>query len=87
MSEGTTPTPPPPTPQQHTRGRRRWCSCERCQRRGLMGPAVLITVGVIFLLAEFSRRFDFGDLWPLILIVIGVIKLLEYGASTEGHQG
>jgi hypothetical protein len=52
-----------------------------------MGPAILITVGMLFMISEFVRRVDFGDLWPVILIVIGVIKLLEFSASTEGHQG
>jgi membrane-bound ClpP family serine protease len=50
-----------------------------------MGPAILITLGVLFLVAEFSNRFSFGDLWPILLIVIGVIKLIEATASTEGH--
>ncbi len=92
MSEGPTPTPPPesaPPPAPPAEGghrRKRWCPCQRCRTRGLIGPAVLITVGVIFLVDEMSRRLDFGDLWPLILIVIGVIKLVEYSASTEGHQ-
>ena len=96
MSEGPTPTPPPESapppappapPVAGDHRRRRWCPCQRCRTRSLCGPAVLVTVGVIFLIAELIPRFDFGDLWPLILIVIGVIKLVEYGASTEGHQG
>jgi cell wall-active antibiotic response 4TMS protein YvqF len=61
------------------------CTCPRCRLRGLMWPAILITAGVLFLIAEFSNRFGFGDLWPVLLIVIGVIKLIEATASTEGH--
>lgn len=92
MSEGPTPNPPPEpppvpaTPQQRSPGRRSWCPCARCRSRSLMGPVVLITVGAIFLVGEIYPRLDFGDLWPLILIVIGVIKLLEFSASTEGHR-
>jgi uncharacterized membrane protein len=52
-----------------------------------MGPAILITLGVLFLVPQFVHRLDFGDLWPIILIVIGAVKLFEYGASTEGHRG
>ena len=60
------------------------CSCERCHMRGFMAPAILITVGVLFLLGEFTR-FDFGDTWPALLIVIGVVMVLQTHASTQGH--
>jgi len=52
-----------------------------------MGPVILITLGVLFLLPQFIDRLRFWDLWPIILIVIGVVKLLESSASTEGHTG
>jgi hypothetical protein len=52
-----------------------------------MGPVILITLGVLFLLPQFVHRVGFGDLWPIVLIVIGVVKLLESSASTEGHAG
>ena len=61
------------------------CSCARCRMRGLMGPVILITVGVLFLIGQYSGRYSFGELWPVILIVIGAMKLLEASASTEGH--
>jgi hypothetical protein len=52
-----------------------------------MGPAVLITIGVLFLLDQMGHAhwmgFDFT--WPALLIVIGLIKLLEHSASTNGH--
>jgi len=53
--------------------------------RGLMGPAILITIGVLFLVGQYSNRYSFMDLWPIILIVIGAVKLLESTASTQGH--
>ncbi len=86
MSQGPTLTPqptgaPPPQPSG------KYCPCARCRSRGLMGPAILITIGVLFLIPQFVHRLDFGDLWPIILIVIGAVKLFEYGASTEGHRG
>jgi hypothetical protein len=62
------------------------CACRRCMIRGLMGPAVIITVGVLFLLNEMSGgRFSFGNTYPMILIVIGVISLAAAAASSEGH--
>ena len=85
MSQGPTPTPQPTgTPPQPSG---KYCPCARCRSRGLMGPAILITVGALFLIPQFVHRLDFGDLWPIILIVIGAVKLFEYGASTEGHRG
>jgi len=48
---------------------------------------LLITLGVLFLLPQFFDDLHFRHLWPLLLIVIGVMKLLESTASTEGHRG
>ena len=51
-----------------------------------MGPAMLVTLGVLFLL-DTSTRVDFGKTWPAILLVIGVVKLVQSNASSEGHVG
>lgn len=62
------------------------CSCQRCTTRGLMGPVVVVTVGVLFLLAQMRGGFfDFSNTWPVILIVIGLINLASSFASSEGH--
>jgi drug/metabolite transporter (DMT)-like permease len=62
------------------------CACRRCTIRGLMGPAVIITVGVLFLLNETrGDNFSFDNTYPVILIVIGAISLAAAVASTEGH--
>lgn len=62
------------------------CACRRCMIRGLMGPAVIITVGVLFLLDQMSGgNFSFGNTYPMILIVIGIISLAAAAASSEGH--
>jgi hypothetical protein len=62
------------------------CACRRCTIRGLMGPAVIITVGVLFLLDQMrGGYFSFGNTYPVILIVIGVISLAAAAAPTEGH--
>ena len=62
------------------------CNCRRCVIRGLMGPAVIITVGVLFLLDQMrGGYFSFGNTFPVILIVIGVISLASALAPAEGH--
>jgi len=62
------------------------CRCERCRTRKLMGPAMLVTLGVLFLL-ETTSRVGFGRTWPAILLVIGVVKLMQSNASSDGHIG
>jgi hypothetical protein len=62
------------------------CGCPRCTIRNLMGPAVVITVGVLFLLQEVrGGAFDFGNTWPFILLVIGGILLASSVAPMSGH--
>lgn len=62
------------------------CRCRRCTISGLMGPVVLITIGVLFLMGRMHWRY-FLSLSPVLLVVIGVLKLAEALASTEGHIG
>jgi hypothetical protein len=62
------------------------CTCQRCSIRGLMGPVIVVTIGVLFLLQEMrGGYFDFGNTYPVILIVIGLISLTSAMASSEGH--
>jgi cell wall-active antibiotic response 4TMS protein YvqF len=62
------------------------CGCLRCRFRGIMGAVVLMTVGALFLLENFHvYDLDFNHTWPLLLISIGVVKMLQRSASTEGH--
>jgi hypothetical protein len=61
------------------------CNCQRCSIRGLMGPAILITIGVLFLVQQSHWAYHFGRTWPVILLVIGVVKLAEALASDAGH--
>jgi len=63
------------------------CTCARCRMSGLMAPVILITIGALFLIGQYSGRHAFWQLWPLILIVAGLVKLIESTASTEGHIG
>jgi hypothetical protein len=64
--------------------------------RGLSGPAVLVTVGVLALLENLHHRWygvpGWGHTWPVILLVIGVVKLMERsgtggGPTFPGPQG
>ncbi len=67
-------------------GRAVGCQCEHCRTRKVMGPAMLVTLGILFLLDSVSRV-GFGRTWPAILLVIGVVKLMQSNASTNGHVG
>lgn len=60
------------------------CQCPRCRARRLMGPAVLLTIGFLFLF-ETLGHVGFHRTWPILLLVIGGVKLLQGSASSEGH--
>jgi hypothetical protein len=49
-----------------------------------MGPAVLITVGLLFLLEQLHVM-SFGRSFPILLIVIGLIKIAQRSAPDMGH--
>lgn len=62
------------------------CRCQSCMIRGLTGPAVVITLGVLFLLHQVRGGvFYFGNTWPVLLLVIGILQLGGALASHEGH--
>ena len=45
----------------------------------MLGPLLLIVIGVLFLLNNmYPGVFRFGKMWPVILIVIGLSKVFEY---------
>ena len=45
----------------------------------MMGPLILIVIGILFLLNNlFPYQFRFSRMWPVILIVIGLAKVIEY---------
>ena len=63
------------------------CGCARCRAHGFMGPAVLITIGVLFLLDQMTHIhwMEFGRTWPALLIIIGLIMFLQHNAPATGH--
>ncbi|HUR37164.1 MAG TPA: DUF4097 family beta strand repeat-containing protein [Terriglobales bacterium] len=63
------------------------------RRRSIFGPIVLITIGVVFLLVNAgfvtakSAIVTFARFWPVLLIIWGVLRLVEYlRAKQEGVQ-
>lgn len=45
--------------------------------RSITGPLTLITVGVLFTIERITGgRVSFGETWPVLLIVIGILRLL-----------
>lgn len=53
------------------------------RHRSLAGPAFLVTMGVVLILDNLHNHWydvpGFGHTWPVILLVIGVVKLIERG--------
>jgi hypothetical protein len=70
--QGETPPPFVPVPEKKSNG-------------PLIGGLVLITLGCIFLAERFIPRIDFGDLWPLIIVVIGVVLIAT--SFSERNKG
>jgi hypothetical protein len=49
-----------------------------------MGPAILITIGVLFLLENYEV-IPFDRSFPVLLLVIGCMLLISRTGSMEGH--
>ena len=60
------------------------------RRRSLAGPFILIFIGVIFLLKNLGWGPDWlhllGHWWPVLLILLGAIKLYEYYAAKRDGE-
>ena len=58
--------------------------------QAMRGPILLITIGTLFAVQQAGYA-SFGRTWPVLLIVIGLMKLLERSAgpvsSYAGHNG
>lgn len=66
------------------------CRCIRCRARGIMGPAILIVLGIMLLLDNVAdeidlRQLNFHHTWPLLLIIIGLVKIFQSNAPTDDH--
>ena len=82
MNDTSTPTPAAPPSDKHVR-----CYCARCRMHSLMAPVLVITAGFLFLIDQIVPGIRFGQLWPVFMIVVGVMLLLRSSASVEGHRG
>lgn len=60
------------------------CNCPRCTARHIMAPAILVALGAMGLLDEFTR-FGWDQNWPLIIITIGLVKFFQISGPMEGH--
>lgn len=52
--------------------------------RAVTGPIVLITVGALFTIDKFTE-FGFGRTWPVLLIVLGVLRLFGGRRRDRGY--
>jgi hypothetical protein len=63
---------------------------DRSLVRAIRGPITLITVGVLFAFNNFTP-YGFGQTWPVLLIVFGLLSLLRRGTEPvippEGGAG
>jgi LiaI-LiaF-like transmembrane region len=51
----------------------------------MLGPVMLIVIGILFLLNNlFPDEFRFSRMWPVILVVIGFVKVIEYFRAKAG---
>ena len=51
--------------------------------QAIRGPIIMITIGILFAIDHFGQ-FRFGNTWPILIIVIGVMKLLERAGAAQG---
>jgi len=65
---------------------RRICACARCTTRWLMGPAMVLTTGILLLLHSTGVA-DLERTWPAWILVVGIVKLVQSSASSAGHVG
>jgi len=61
------------------------CRCMQCTVGGMRGPVVLILLGSLFLIDKWSMDFRITQWWPVLLIVLGLMKVAEALAPAEGH--
>ncbi|NVO19665.1 MAG: PspC domain-containing protein [Bacteroidetes bacterium] len=95
MGMGSTTPPPPPPPDSANDGSAPAGTYnaepiptydptkEKSTRGGLIGGLVLISLGCIFLADRFIPHIHFGDLWPIILVVVGAVLIVT---NFSGHD-
>ncbi len=56
-------------------------------RTNLTGPVLLILIGVLFLFQELVPEWGLRRTWPLILVVLGMLKLWDAFQPPRGPEG
>jgi DUF4097 and DUF4098 domain-containing protein YvlB len=60
------------------------------RRHSVVGPLILIVIGLLFLLRNFGYTFpllhNFAKFWPLLLVVIGLVRLAEFFAARKAQR-
>ncbi|MGA2632044.1 MAG: DUF5668 domain-containing protein [Terriglobia bacterium] len=57
------------------------------RRAHITGPVVLITLGIILLLDQLVPGWGISKTWPLLLVVIGVMKLVAVSQPPRPPEG
>jgi hypothetical protein len=57
------------------------------RRASLTGPIFLITLGVLLLLDEIVPGLGIGKTWPILLVVVGVLKLVAANRPPRPPEG
>ncbi len=59
------------------------------RRHSVVGPLILIAIGVLFLLRNFGLTIplfhNFVKFWPLILVLVGAVRLAEFFAARKAQ--
>lgn len=68
------------------------CTDNKETRHGMViGGLIVLGLGVVFLLANLEIIPDFGTMWPLILVVVGIALLIGAAVKKEkkgeGEEG
>ena len=56
-------------------------------RGGLMFPVVIVALGMMFLLDHLVPGWGVHKTWPVLLIVIGVVKLMDIARPPRPPEG
>ena len=60
------------------------------RQRSIVGPLILIVIGTLFLLRNFGYTIplmhNFVRFWPVLLVVIGLVRLAEYFAARSAGR-
>lgn len=86
------PLPPFPAPPRPLTRKERRALRYATRRKSVIGPLLLVGLGVVALLLETGRvRWDtalnwYGQWWPLLLIAAGILLAVEWSVDRARHQ-